>query len=56
MIKQELESAISAVKLAELSLHLGKRPSFTPETIEQVRQETSRGLLLAIKLLEGASK
>jgi hypothetical protein len=56
MTKQELKSAIKAIKLAESSLHPGKSPRFTPENIEKVRKETSDGLLLAIKLLEEASK
>jgi hypothetical protein len=56
---KEIEKAIAAVKLAELSLHPEKAPKYTKETIEAEREKASQGLLIALDLLkqlEGAGK
>lgn len=57
---KEMEKAIAAVKLAELSLHPEKAPRYSKETIEAERAKASEGLLIALDLLtkqlEGAGK
>ena len=56
----DIQKAIEAVKLAELSLHPDRAPRYSKETIEEAREEASKGLLIALDLLtnqlEGAGK
>ena len=47
----DIEKAIAAVKLAELSLHPDKAPRYSKETIEGEREKASQGLLIALDLL-----
>jgi hypothetical protein len=54
-MNKDLEQAIKAVTLAELSLHPSKAPKYTKDTIEQARQETSTGLILALSILKDLS-
>jgi hypothetical protein len=45
--------ALEAVRLAKASLDYKTKPTFTRETIDEVRTKTEAGLALAIELLEG---
>lgn len=47
----DIQRAIEAVKLAELSLHPDKAPRYSKDTIEKAREEASQGLLLALAML-----
>ena len=55
LMNKDLEQAIKAVTLAELSLHPSKAPKYSKDTIEQARQETSTGLILALSILKDLS-
>lgn len=47
----DIQRAIEAVKLAELSLHPDRAPRYSKEVIEGERQKASQGLLIALDLL-----
>jgi hypothetical protein len=47
----DIQKAIDAVKLAELSLHPDKAPRYSRDVIEAEREKASVGLLLALDLL-----